>query len=69
MNVLDVSNATNNSMTKFNHSDAVFGWGLVFCKIVVTLNDVGGSFNLSKYHCRGCLNNPIFLILELFTAC
>ena len=41
----------------------------VFSKVVVTFNQVGGSFNLVKYHQRGCLNNPIFSNLGLYAAC
>ena len=34
------------------------GWGLP--EVVFTFNHEGGSFNLFKYHHRGCLNNTIF---------
>ena len=43
------------------------GWRL--SKVVVTFNHVGRSFNLFKYHHRGCLNNPIFLNLGLCAVC
>ena len=49
-------------------SKSVWGWGS-FSKVVVTFNHVGGSFNLFKYHHRGCLNNPIFLNFGLCAAC
>ena len=40
-----------------------------FSKAMVTFKRLAGSFNLFKYHHRGCLNNPIFSNFELYAAC
>ena len=46
------------------------GWGFgYFSKVVVTFNHVGGSFNLFKYHHRGCLNSPVFSNFGSCAAC
>ena len=43
--------------------------GGVFSKAVVSLNHVGGSSNLCKYHHQECLNNSMFSNLGLCAAC
>ena len=42
-------------------------WG--WTKVLVTFNHVGRSFNLFKYHHRGCVIIPSFFNLGLCIAC